>query len=80
MIGNLVALRDGSGLTKSTLHATLKVELFQIYLQKLTRAGVLEGEVLVLELVAVDGLAPGSVARGEVTTLDKCRLEKLGQI
>ena len=37
---------------------------------------MLEGEVLVLELVAVDGLAPGSVARGEVTTLDKCRLEK----
>jgi len=34
-----------------------------------TRAGVLEGEVLVLELVAVDGLAPGAVARGEVTTL-----------
>merc|ERR1712183_1083154 len=33
------------------------------------QAGVLEGEVLVLELVAVDGLAPGAVARGEVTTL-----------
>ena len=40
---------------------------------------MLEGEVLVLELVAVDGLAPGAVARGEVTTLDKCRLEKLGK-
>ena len=35
---------------------------------------MLEGEVLVLELVAVDGLAPGAVARGEVTTLEKYRL------
>ena len=31
--------------------------------------GVLEGEVLVLELFAVDGLAPGAVAAGEVTSL-----------
>ena len=31
--------------------------------------GVLESEVLVSELVAVDGLATGSVAGGEVTTL-----------
>ena len=59
MIGNLVALRDGSGgLTKSTLHATLKLSYFNsdqnLSLDKFTRAGVLEGEVLVLELVAVD--------------------------
>ena len=30
---------------------------------------MLQGEVLVLELVAVDGLAPGAVPGGEVTTL-----------
>ena len=30
-------------------------------------AGVLEAEVLVLELVAVDGLAAGAVVVGEVT-------------
>ena len=30
---------------------------------------MLEGEVLVLELLSVDGLAPGAVARGEVASL-----------
>ena len=39
----------------------------------LTGSGVLQLEVLVLELVAVDGLAPGAVVRGEVTTLEKYR-------
>ena len=34
---------------------------------------VLLDEVLVVELVAVDGLAAGAVARGEVTTLEKYR-------
>lgn len=34
-----------------------------------TRSGVLQGEVLVLELVAVDGLATGAVVVGEVATL-----------
>ena len=38
---------------------------------RLTRSGVLEGEVLVLKLVAVDRLAPGAVARREVATLEK---------
>ena len=69
MIGNLVALRDGSGQTKSTLHATIHANISL----ETDRAGVLEGEVLVLELVAVDGLAAGAVARGEVTTLEKYR-------
>jgi hypothetical protein len=32
--------------------------------------GVLELEVLIRELVAVDGLATGSVAVGEITALD----------
>ena len=36
-----------------------------------TWAGVLQGEVLVLELVAVDGLATGSVPGSEVSTLKK---------
>ena len=34
-----------------------------------TGSGVLEGEVLVLKLVAVDGLAPSAVSCGEVATL-----------
>jgi len=34
-----------------------------------SRSGVLQLEVLVFELVAVDGLAPGSVVVGEVTAL-----------
>ena len=34
-------------------------------------AGVLQGEVLVLEFGAVDGLAAGSVVVGEVTTLSR---------
>ena len=37
----------------------------------LTRSGVLQLEVLVLELVAVDRLATGAVSGGEVTTLEK---------
>jgi hypothetical protein len=37
--------------------------------QERTGAGVLELEVLVLELGSVDGLASGSVVVGEVTTL-----------
>ena len=35
----------------------------------LTRSSVLQTEVLVLELVAVDGLAPGAVAGSEVSSL-----------
>lgn len=35
-----------------------------------TRAGVLDLEVLVGELLAVDGLATSAVATGEVTTLE----------
>jgi len=35
-----------------------------------TGAGVLQGEVLVLELLAVDGLTTGTVAGSEVTTLE----------
>ena len=34
-----------------------------------SRSGVLQGEVLVLELVAIDGLASGAVSSGEVTSL-----------
>ena len=34
-----------------------------------TGSGVLELEILILELGAVDGLATGSVVVGEVTTL-----------
>jgi len=34
-----------------------------------SRASVLQGEVLVLELGAVDALTAGTVARGEITTL-----------
>ena len=34
-----------------------------------TGSGVLELEILILELGAVDGLATGSVVDGEVTTL-----------
>ena len=43
---------------------------------------MLEGEVLVLELVAVNGLAPGAVARGEVTTLEiyRLNLENIGKV
>ena len=36
-----------------------------------SRSSVLQGEVLILELVAVDGLATSSVVVGEVTTLNK---------
>ena len=32
---------------------------------------MLEAEVLILELVSVDGLASGSVVVGEITTLNK---------
>ena len=39
-----------------------------------TWAGVLQGEVLVLELVAVDGLATGSVPGSEVSTLNNIHL------
>ena len=35
-----------------------------------SRSSVLQGEVLILELVAVDGLATSSVVVGEVTTLN----------
>ncbi len=35
-----------------------------------TGAGVLQLEVLIRELLAVDGLATGAVALGEVTTLE----------
>lgn len=38
--------------------------------RKLTRLGVLDVEVLVLELVAVDGLTAVAVEVGDVTTLD----------
>jgi len=34
-----------------------------------SRSGVLQLEVLVLELVTVDGLAPGAISSGEVATL-----------
>jgi len=43
-----------------------------------TWAGVLELEVLILELGAVNGLATGSVARGEVTTLQYSRQRSEG--
>ena len=36
---------------------------------KLTRSSVLQSEILVLKLVAVDGLSPGSISSGEVTSL-----------
>ena len=36
-----------------------------------SRSGVLEVEVLVLELVAVDGLASSTVSSGEIATLNK---------
>ena len=38
---------------------------------------MLEGEVLVLKLVAVDRLAPGAVARREVATLEKTYFRQL---
>ena len=34
-----------------------------------SRSGVLQGEVLILELVSVDGFASGTVSTGEVTSL-----------
>ena len=36
---------------------------------QVTSLGVLDGEVLIVELVAVDGLATSAVASGEITTL-----------
>lgn len=42
-----------------------------------TGAGVLQGEVLVLELVAVDGLATSAIVVGEVTALELCKDGKI---
>jgi len=41
----------------------------QVWRRILTWSSVLQGEVLVLELVAIDGLATSTVSGSEVTTL-----------
>lgn len=43
--------------------------IFRNFETVVTRASVLQGEVLVLELVSVDGLSAGAIVVGEVTTL-----------
>ena len=55
--------------TKLSGSTTLSV--YMVYCFLLTGSGVLEGEVLVLELVSVDGLAAGPVVVSEVATLKK---------
>ena len=42
-----------------------------------SRSSVLEGEILVLKLVAVDGLSSGSISSGEVTCSVNCVVRKM---
>ena len=44
-------------------------KMFYLSTVTLTGSSVLQGEVLILELVAIDGLSSSAVSSGEVATL-----------
>merc|ERR1711976_395131 len=62
-------LDDVHSLDDLAEHHVLSIEPLGLGGGEDSRPGVLQLEVLVLELVAVDGLASGSVSSGEVATL-----------
>jgi hypothetical protein len=64
----VLAIKPGSGNSAQEELASIRVGPGVGHGQN-SGAGVLEGEVLILELLAVDGLATRAVSPGEVTSL-----------